>query len=175
MKPRNKFEQNGTCTEQELRPITKAQMNWAFRECIDHYAHRLPKGRTTCMDCGHSWIMDKQTKYYTWPRMWGKAGSGNKLCPQVQQKQYFTVLTTCGGIPSAAYVPPFSWRWRKVARLPPMYLKSVSTGGTRKDARRLSANSGFGAGILTFLFCLSYGYPAGQHRLRPHRPFSDIP
>ena len=50
MKPRNKFEKTVLAQSKKLRPITKAQMNWAFRECIDHYAHRLPKGRTTCMD-----------------------------------------------------------------------------------------------------------------------------
>ena len=70
MKPRNKFEKAVLAQSKKLRPITKAQMNWAFRECIDHYAHRLPKGRTTCMDCGHSWIMDKQTKYYNVGQGW---------------------------------------------------------------------------------------------------------
>ena len=42
-----------------LCPITKAQRQWAFRECIDHFAFRLPKGRTTCMDCGYSWTLEQ--------------------------------------------------------------------------------------------------------------------
>ena len=50
-----------------LRPITKTQSKWAFRECIDHFAYRLPKGRTTCMDCGHSWVMNKQRETCTCP------------------------------------------------------------------------------------------------------------
>ena len=57
MKPRNKFEKAVLAQSKSLRPITKRQMDWAFRECIDHYAYRLPKGRTTCMDCGHGWLM----------------------------------------------------------------------------------------------------------------------
>ena len=59
MKPRNKFEKAVLEQSKYLRPITKTQSKWAFRECIDHFAYRLPKGRTTCMDCGHSWVMDK--------------------------------------------------------------------------------------------------------------------
>lgn len=96
MKPRNKFEKTVLAQSKKLRPITKAQMNWAFRECIDHYAHRLPKGRTTCMDCGHSWIMDKQTKYYTCPECGARLEVVTSYVRKVQQKQYFTVLTTCG-------------------------------------------------------------------------------
>ena len=61
MKPRNKFEKAVLDESKNLRPITKTQCKWAFRECIDHFAYRLPKGRITCMDCGHSWTMEKTT------------------------------------------------------------------------------------------------------------------
>ncbi len=59
MKARNKYEKAVLAESKHLRPITKTQTKWAFRKCIDHLAYRLPKGRTTCMDCGHSWVMDK--------------------------------------------------------------------------------------------------------------------
>lgn len=65
MKPRNKFEQAVPAQSKYLRPITKTQMQWAFRECIDHFAYRLPKGNTTCMDCGHSWQMIEPTEHCT--------------------------------------------------------------------------------------------------------------
>ena len=65
MKPRNKFEQAILAQSKYLRPITKAQKLWAFRECIDHFAYRLPKGKTTCMDCGHSWQMIEPTERCT--------------------------------------------------------------------------------------------------------------
>ena len=67
MKPRNKFEKAVLEQSKHLRPITKQQSKWAFRECIDHFAYRLPKGRTTCMDCGHSWVMDKHRETCTCP------------------------------------------------------------------------------------------------------------
>ena len=96
MKPRNRFEKAVFAESKYLRPITNTQSEWAFRECIDHFAYRLPKGRTTCMDCGHGWIMDKHREICTCPhcgaRLQVKETYGRKL----QQKQYFTVLTTCG-------------------------------------------------------------------------------
>ena len=96
MKPRNKFEKAVLAESKRLRPITKTQTKWAFRECIAHFAYRLPKGRTTCMDCGHGWLMEKPTQTCTCPhcgaRLQVKETYGRKL----QLKQYFTVLTTCG-------------------------------------------------------------------------------
>ncbi len=52
MKPRNKFEKAVLAESKHLRPITKTQSKWAFRECIDHFAYQLPKGRITCIDWG---------------------------------------------------------------------------------------------------------------------------
>ena len=79
-----------------LRPITKTQSKWAFRECIDHFAYRLPKGRTTCMDCGHSWIMNKHRETCTCPHCRAKLQVKETYERKLQQKQYFTLLTTCG-------------------------------------------------------------------------------
>ncbi|ETD28817.1 hypothetical protein HMPREF1173_01170 [Prevotella nigrescens CC14M] len=72
MKPRNKFEKAVLEQSKHLRPITKTQDKWAFRECIDHFAYRLPKGRTTCMDCGHSWVMNKHRETCTCPHCNGQ-------------------------------------------------------------------------------------------------------
>ena len=96
MKPRNKFEKAVLAQSKKLRPITKAQMKWAFRECIEHYAHRLPKGHTTCMNCGHSWMMGKQTEHCTCPECGARLKVVTTFVRKVRQKQYFTVLTTCG-------------------------------------------------------------------------------
>ena len=97
MKPRNKFEQAVLAQSKHLRPITKTQKQWAFRECIDHFAYRLPKGNTTCMDCGHSWQMIEPTEHCTCPQ----CGAGLEVITtrarKLKQRQYFTVLTTSGG------------------------------------------------------------------------------
>lgn len=96
MKPRNKFEQAVLAQSKYLRPITKTQTQWAFRECIEHFAYRLPKGNTTCMDCGHSWQMIEPTEYCTCPQ----CGAGLEVITtrarKLKQRQYFTVLTTSG-------------------------------------------------------------------------------
>lgn len=97
MKPRNKFEQAVITQSRHLRPITKAQTQWAFRECIDHYAYRLPKGKTTCMDCGHSWQMDIASKHCTCPQCGAGLQVATTRARKLQQRQYFTVLTTSGG------------------------------------------------------------------------------
>ena len=96
MKPRNKFEKAILEQSKHLRPITKTQSKWAFRECIDHFAYRLPKGRTTCMDCGHSWVMNKHRETCTCPHCRAKLQVKETYERKLQQKQYFTILTTCG-------------------------------------------------------------------------------
>ena len=79
-----------------LRPITKRQMNWAFRECIDHYAYRQPKGHTTCMDCGHGWLMVEPSDNCTCPKCGARLKVRQTFERKLPQKQYFTVLTTSG-------------------------------------------------------------------------------
>ena len=96
MKPRNKFEKAVLEQSKHLCPITKTQSKWAFRECIDHFAYRLPKGRITCMDCGHSWIMNKHGETCTCPHCRAKLQVKETYERKLQQKQYFTILTTCG-------------------------------------------------------------------------------
>ena len=95
MKPRTKFEKAVFEQSKHLCPITKTQSKWAFRECIDHLAYRLPKGRTTCMDCGHSWIMNKHRETCTCPHCRAKLQVKETYERKLQQKQYFTILTTC--------------------------------------------------------------------------------
>lgn len=97
MKPRNKFEKAVLGQSKHLRPITKTQSKWAFRECIDHFAYRLPKGRTTCMDCGHSWVMDKQRETCTCTVCRAKLQVKETFQRKLQQKRYFTTLTACEG------------------------------------------------------------------------------
>ena len=97
MKPRNKFEQAVLAQSKYLSPITKTQTQWAFRECIDHVAYRLPKGNTTCMDCGHSWQMIEPTERCTCPQCGADLEVITTRARKLKQRQYFTVLTTSGG------------------------------------------------------------------------------
>ena len=96
MKPRNRYEKAVLAESKHLCPITKTQSKWAFRECIDHFAYRLPKGRTTCMDCGHSWTMEKPTDTCTCPHCRARLQVKETFERKIRQKQYFTILTACG-------------------------------------------------------------------------------
>ena len=96
MKPRNKFEKAVLAESKNLRPITKTQSKWAFRECIDHFAYRLLKGCTTCMDCGHSWTMEKPADTCTCPHCKARLQVKDTFERKIRQKQYFTILTACG-------------------------------------------------------------------------------
>ena len=96
MKPRNKFEKAVLALSTRLCPITKAQRQWAFRECIDHFAYRLPQGRTTCMDCGYSWTLEQPIDTCTCPQCRASLQVKTTRARKLQQKQYFTLLTTCG-------------------------------------------------------------------------------
>lgn len=96
MKPRNKFEKAVLAQSGKLRPLSKAQLAWAFREYVSHFAHRLPKGRTTCMDCGHEWVREKATGHCTCPKCHAKLEVKNTLVRKIRQKAYFTLLDKCG-------------------------------------------------------------------------------
>ena len=96
MKPRNRYEKAVFAESKNLRPITKTQSKWAFRECIEHYAYRLPKGQATCMDCGHGWTMEKPTDTCTCPHCGARLKVKETYERKLKQRSYFTVLTTCG-------------------------------------------------------------------------------
>ena len=96
MKARNKFEAAVMEQSKHLRPITKQQIKWAFRECITHFAYRLPKGCTTCMDCGHSWVMNKHRETYTCPHCRAKLQVQTTRARKHKEQHYFTILTTSG-------------------------------------------------------------------------------
>ena len=96
MKARNKFEAAVMEQSKHLRPITKQQSKWAFRECIDHFAYRLPKGCTTCMDCGHRWVMNKPRETCTCPHCRAKLQVQTTRARKHKEQHYFTILTTSG-------------------------------------------------------------------------------
>ena len=96
MKARNKFEAAVMEQSKHLCLITKQQIKWAFRECISHFAYRLPKGRTTCMDCGHHWVMNKPRETCTCPHCRAKLQVQTTRARKHKEQHYFTILTTSG-------------------------------------------------------------------------------
>lgn len=97
MRPRNKHEKEILAKSKRLHLITEAQKEWA-ETIIPHYAYRLPKGRTTCMDCGHSWLTEEHTDTCTCPHCGAVLEVEETRKTKLEQEQYFTVLTTMEGL-----------------------------------------------------------------------------
>lgn len=55
MKPKNKFQLQVVRASRKLPKITQAQIDWAYRNCIEHIGRRTEKGVITCTECGHVW------------------------------------------------------------------------------------------------------------------------
>ena len=55
MKPKTKFQQRVFEASKRLPKITDAQVQWAYKNCIQHIGRRTLKGVITCTECGHSW------------------------------------------------------------------------------------------------------------------------
>ena len=146
MKPRTKFEQAVIAQSGHLRPLATAPRRWAFRNTINHYAYRLPKGRTTCMDCGHSWLMSEHFDQCTCPNCKAKLEVKETYERKCQQKSYLNVITTCGGYQILRMFLVIV-EMRKGHR--PPFWKSVSIG-LRPTARpHLLPFSALWVGILT--------------------------
>lgn len=96
MKPRTKLEKAVIAQSGHLRPLATAPSRWAFRNTINHYAYRLPKGRTTCMDCGHSWLMSEHTDKCTCPNCKAQLEVKETYARKCEQKSYFNVIATYG-------------------------------------------------------------------------------
>ncbi len=55
MTPKTKIQKEVARLSATLRPISDAQIEWAYKHCIEHIAYRTKNGTITCSDCGHVW------------------------------------------------------------------------------------------------------------------------
>lgn len=61
MKPRTKYQKQVVASYAKLQPILpKRVMAWAKKNVVKHFAYRLPSGRTTCLECGHTWRVENE-------------------------------------------------------------------------------------------------------------------
>ena len=76
-----------------LSPLTTPQINWAYRETHEHFAYRLKSGHTTCMDCGHEWIEDKDGTCRC-PKCGARLQVKDTKERVIKQKSFFDIITT---------------------------------------------------------------------------------
>ena len=98
MKPRTKYQKQVVTSNKGLRPIKGAQMQWAFRECLEHYAFQLKHGQTTCMDCGHTWTTDDDADKCVCPKCKAKLEVQRTKRQKAMSSTYFSVLTERKGL-----------------------------------------------------------------------------
>ena len=94
MKPRTKFQQSVVAASKHLPPLTPAQIEWGYKNCIEHIGRRTPKGLITCTECGHTWQSENgeltdNLLGCECPHCHTPAESGNHPAPQVQRLRVF--------------------------------------------------------------------------------------
>jgi len=68
MKARTRYQKQVVKLAKVLKPATKKQVKWAYRECLEHFAFRTKSGWTTCLDCGHSFIFNGASAHCQCPK-----------------------------------------------------------------------------------------------------------
>ena len=97
MKPRTRFEHKVAAANGRLEPIKDKVIEWAFRHTLYHYAYRLPKGLTTCLDCGHQWH-EQGKKKCSCPNCRAELEIKDTLCRKAVEKSYCSVLDIQDGM-----------------------------------------------------------------------------
>jgi DNA-directed RNA polymerase subunit RPC12/RpoP len=97
MKPKNKFQVQVLAANRTLPPVTDAQIEWAYRNCMQHTGRRTAKGIVTCLECGHEWTDKTVEKQCTCPRCATKLTIADTRKQVFRQNEYFCIITACEG------------------------------------------------------------------------------
>lgn len=102
MKPKTEIQKQVAKLSAALPPITAIQKQWALSNCIEHIAYRTKSGTLTCSDCGHQWKSGNGSLCDTLagcqcPHCGAELKVSETLKRSDKQKQYFSVITICGG------------------------------------------------------------------------------
>ena len=102
MKPKTALQKQVAGLSATLRPITAKQEEWAYRNCVEHFAYRTKSGTLTCSDCGHVWkstdsILCDTVAGCKCPHCGAELKVRNTLRRKDEQTQYFSVITAHKG------------------------------------------------------------------------------
>ena len=102
MKPKTALQKQVAGLSATLRPITAKQEEWAYRNCVEHFAYRTKSGTLTCSDCGHVWkstdsILCDTVAGCKCPHCGAELKVRNTLKRKDEQTQYFSVVTAHKG------------------------------------------------------------------------------
>lgn len=99
MKPRNKFQKTIIEHSKKLPALSAYQEKQAIKHVAPHIAKLNSKGEYVCMDCGHSWKMEKQSKSskVVCPHCFAKLEVDKDRKRKYVYKDYFALVTRIGG------------------------------------------------------------------------------
>lgn len=101
MKPRNIFQKQIVDASRKLPKITDAQIQWAYRNCIEHIGCRTSKGIITCTHCGHAWKGDGELvdilSDCNCPECQTKLKVENTRQRKFYDYEYLCIVTACKG------------------------------------------------------------------------------
>lgn len=80
-----------------LHPISINAVRWAYEKCTAHIAFCTPKGKGTCMCCGHTFHIDLPAEFTNCPHCGRLLNVEESLKRTYNEKCYFSVLTTHKG------------------------------------------------------------------------------
>ena len=95
MKPKNKFQKTIVEASKKLPKITETQVQWAYKNCIEHFGRRTKKGIVTCLECGHSFKDTTTKKHCICPHCSTKLTIADTRKRVFNDYQYFCIITTC--------------------------------------------------------------------------------
>lgn len=92
-------------TAKTLKPATKKQVMWVYKNCLEHFAFRTKSGRTTCLDCGHTFEVKSEERrvnnssaYCQCPKCKAKLKIENTQRRKETSSSYFTIADTKDGL-----------------------------------------------------------------------------
>jgi hypothetical protein len=97
MKPKNKFQMQVLAAGKSLPPVTNAQIEWAYRNCMQHTGRRTAKGIVSCLECGHEWTDRTVEKQCTCSCCGAKLTIADTRKQVFRQNEYFCIITVCEG------------------------------------------------------------------------------
>lgn len=97
MKPKNKFQQSVVEASKRLPKLTETQVQWAYRNCIEHVGRRLKNGVITCTECAHSWTDKTTDKHCTCPQCNTKLMVADTKKRTFNDYEYLCIVTACEG------------------------------------------------------------------------------
>ncbi len=96
MKARNKFQKAVVEAGKTLPPISEKQIQWAYKNCLEHMGRRTKKGVVSCLECGHSWQGEKtRAKHCHCPNCNAKLQFMDTRKRVFKQEEYLCIVTSC--------------------------------------------------------------------------------